>query len=257
MMYLIVCLVALLASCLTFFTGFGLGTLLMPAFALFFAVEVAVAMTAVVHLLNGVFKLLLVGRAVDVRVALRFGLPAIVAAMVGARVLLWLSDLPALYTYEAFDRTFVMTAAKLGVGVLMLVFAIVELAPGTKKLAVDPRYLPLGGVISGFFGGLSGHQGAFRSAFLVRSGLTPASFVATGSAIALLIDLARLSLYLPRLVALDWRATGPLIGAAVAFAFAGALVGARLLKKTTLGGLQFAVSAMLFVIAIGLITGAI
>lgn len=257
MTYVVVCLVALLASCLTFFTGFGLGTLLMPALALFFAVEVAVAMTAVVHLLNGLFKLVLVGRDVDVRVALRFGLPAIAAAMLGARLLLWLSDLPPLHTYGALGRTFVVTPIGLGVGLLMLLFAIVELLPATKKLAVDPRYLPLGGLVSGFFGGLSGHQGAFRSAFLVRSNLSPSSFVATGAAIALVIDLARLSQYLPHLVALDWHENGPLIAAAVACAFAGAFIGSRLLKKVTLKALQLVVSAMLLVIALGLIAGAI
>jgi hypothetical protein len=257
MTYLVVCLIALLASGLTFFTGFGLGTLLMPAFALFFAVEVAVAMTAVVHLLNGIFKLTLVGREVDVRVVLRFGLPAIAAAVVGAEVLLVLAELPPLHTYAAFGRTFVVTPAKLGVGLLMVTFAAVELAPATRKLAIDPRYLPLGGIVSGFFGGLSGHQGAFRSAFLVRCGLGPASFVATGAAIALLIDLARLSLYLPRLLALDWQESGPLLGAAAASAFAGAVIGARLLEKVTMRGLQLAVSVMLVVIAVGLIAGAI
>lgn len=257
MMYLVVGLVALLASGLTFFTGFGLGTLLMPAFALFFAVEVAVAMTALVHLLNGLFKLVLVGREVDLRVAVRFGLPAVAAAMLGAKLLVWLADLPALHTYTALEREFQVTPAGLGVGVLMLLFALVELAPGTKKLAVDPRYLPLGGLVSGFFGGLSGHQGAFRSAFLVRCGLTPARFVATGAAIAVTVDLTRLSVYAPRLLALEWPAHGPLIGAAVACAFSGALLGNRLLKKVTLGALQIVVSVLLFVIGLGLIAGAI
>jgi uncharacterized membrane protein YfcA len=40
--YLVVCFVALLVSALTLFSGFGLGTVLMPAFALFFPVPVAV-----------------------------------------------------------------------------------------------------------------------------------------------------------------------------------------------------------------------
>ena len=43
---LVVCLVALLASGLTFFSGFGLGTLLLPAFALFMPLEQAVAMAS-------------------------------------------------------------------------------------------------------------------------------------------------------------------------------------------------------------------
>ena len=59
MSYLIICTVALLASALTFFSGFDLGTLLLPAFALFFPIEQAVALTAVVHFLNSLFKLAL------------------------------------------------------------------------------------------------------------------------------------------------------------------------------------------------------
>lgn len=255
MSVVVLCLTALLASCLTFFTGFGLGTLLMPVFAVFFPVDLAVAMTAIVHLLNGLFKLALVGRHARLGVVLRFGLPAIVAAFAGARVLLWFSGLPVLHTYELSGRTFEITAAKLGVGALMVLFAAVELAPRTKQLEIDPRYLPLGGVISGFFGGLSGHQGAFRAAFLARSGLDSAGFVATGAVIAAMIDASRLSIYYPRLAALDWDTSGPLIAAAVASAFAGAFVGARLLKKVTIRGVQLAVSCMLFALAVGLMAG--
>ena len=51
--YFVVCGVALLASGLTFFSGFGLGTLLLPAFALFVPVDRAIAVTAIVHFLNG------------------------------------------------------------------------------------------------------------------------------------------------------------------------------------------------------------
>jgi acyl-CoA reductase-like NAD-dependent aldehyde dehydrogenase len=45
---------------------------------------------------------------------------------------------------------------------------------------MPPGYLPVGGLLSGFFGGLSGHQGALRSVFLLRAGLTKESFIATG-----------------------------------------------------------------------------
>ena len=77
MSYLIICTVALLASALTFFSGFGLGTLLLPAFVLFFPIEQAVALTAIVHFLNSLFKLALTGRHADRKVVVRFGLPAI------------------------------------------------------------------------------------------------------------------------------------------------------------------------------------
>ena len=60
MEYILIPIVALLASALTFFSGFGLGTLLLPAFALFFPVDVAIALTAIVHFLNNTFKFVLV-----------------------------------------------------------------------------------------------------------------------------------------------------------------------------------------------------
>jgi len=58
--YVVLCLAALAVSGLTLFSGFGLGTLLMPVFAIFFPIEIAIAMTAIVHLANNIFKLALV-----------------------------------------------------------------------------------------------------------------------------------------------------------------------------------------------------
>lgn len=53
---LLIAVVAAGASLLTFFSGFGLGTMLLPVFLLFFPVDLAIAMTAVVHFLNNIFK---------------------------------------------------------------------------------------------------------------------------------------------------------------------------------------------------------
>ncbi len=73
MEYLFIPLVAALASLLTFFSGFGLGTLLTPIFAIFFPVELAIGLTAIVHFLNGLFKLSLVGRYADKAILFKFG----------------------------------------------------------------------------------------------------------------------------------------------------------------------------------------
>ena len=82
--YLIVCLAALAGSGLTLFSGFGLGTILVPVFGLFFEVEVAIALTAIVHLLNNLFKLTLLGKHANREVLLRFGVPSVLAAFLGA-----------------------------------------------------------------------------------------------------------------------------------------------------------------------------
>lgn len=255
--YLIICLAAFAASGLTLFSGFGLGTLLLPVMVLFFPVDLAIALTAVVHVLNNGFKCWLLGRHADGAVVLKFGLPAILAALLGARLLLYLSDLQPLLHYQVWGREADIMPVKLVVAVLMVVFALLELAPRRAPLALTPRYLPLGGMLSGFFGGLSGHQGALRSAFLIRAGLTKESFIATGVVISLMVDIPRIVMYgatLPGLHLGDYRL---LIAAAVLAAFGGAWLGNRLLTKVTLRLVQLLVALMLLAIAAALGSGLI
>jgi uncharacterized protein len=253
--YAVIVVIACGASALTFFAGFGLGTLLLPAFALFFPVPVAVALTAFVHFLNGLFKLLLVGRRANRSVVLRFGIPAIVAAFAGARLLLWLSDLAPLTSYTLAGEEFVISPVKLVIALLMLGFATAELSGRLQRAAVSPRYLPVGGLVSGFFGGLSGHQGAFRSAFLLRAGLDKDAFVGTGVAIAALIDVTRISVYLSGDMWMHLEAHATIVAVATAAAFLGAYLGNRLLKKITIHAIQITVAMMLIVIALGLGAG--
>ncbi len=255
MSYLVICTVSLLASALTFFSGFGLGTLLLPAFALFFPVERAVALTAVVHFLNGLFKLVLVGRHADRHVVLRFGLPAIAMSFLGASVLVWLSGIAPVLSYSAFGHLVSVTPVKLVVGLVLLLFASLELLPRFRGLSFGASYMPVGGLLSGFFGGLSGMQGALRSAFLSRAGLTKEAFIGTGVVIAFFIDVSRLSIYSASLASESARIDYGLLTAAVLAAFLGAVLGSNYLKRMTLPGVQRIVAVMLFVIALGLVLG--
>ncbi len=255
MEFLVIPLAAFVASTLTLFSGFGLGTLLMPVVAIFFPVEIAIALTAVVHLANNVFKAVLLGRRANSDVFFRFGIPAVAAALLGALLLGRLSGTAPLLEYQALGRTFAITALGLVTGLLILFFVAVESSPRIASAAVDPKWLPLGGVVSGFFGGLSGHQGAFRSMFLLKAGLDKQEFVATGVMIAIAVDLARTGIYGFRFLearsAIDWS----LVGTAALAAFVGAYLGARLLEKVTLAGVRAIVSVLLVMIAFGLMSG--
>jgi uncharacterized protein len=133
---------AFITFILTFFSGFGLGTILTPVFAIFFPIDLDIALTGVVHFCNKLFKIALVGKNTDKTVIIRFGIPAIITSFVGTWFL-----------------------------------------------------LKLGGLLSGFFGGLSGLQGAIRSAFLVKSGLSKEAYIGTAVILACLIDITRLSVY--------------------------------------------------------------
>lgn len=253
--YLIIASAALLTAGLTLFSGFGLGTLFLPVFAVFFPLEVAVALTAIVHLANNLFKLAILGKFADRRTVLRFGLPAIAAAYLGGRLLVWLGELNPLITYHLWGRTLQVMPVKLTIASLMAIFAVLELAPAEGKFSFPLRYLPVGGALSGFFGGLSGHQGALRSAFLLRCGLTKEGFIATGVVIACLVDISRLSVYVGQFLLSDLRRNAGLLLTAIAAAFAGTFLGSRLLGKVTMQGIRILVSALLFAIALGLAAG--
>lgn len=253
----LLCLVAFLVSILTFFSGFGLGTILTPVFMVFFPVDLAIALTGVVHFFNNVFKLLLVGRNADRHVLLRFGLPAVLAAFVGAWLLLNITDLEPLFSYSAFGREFTVYPVKFLVSMLLIIFASMDIIPYFSKLEFGRDKLPLGGVLSGFFGGLSGNQGALRSAFLIRAGLSKEAFVGTAVVVSTFVDMTRLGVYATRFESAGLTDNLPLVTAATLSAIAGAFIGNRLLKKVTMRGLQVTVAVMLIVLSIALGAGLI
>jgi uncharacterized membrane protein YfcA len=257
--YIVVGAVALVAAGLTFFSGFGLGTLLLPAFLPFFAPELAVAATAVVHLANSLFKAALVGRQAHWGVLARFGPTSAAGSLVGAWLLIWLTRVSAtsdLASYTLGPLEAHVTPIRLVVAVLMAAFAIMELVPRLEKWSVDPKWLPLGGLLSGFFGGLSGHQGALRSAFLLRAGLTKDQFIATRVLCAIIVDVTRLIVYTTEFARLgELREHAGLIGAAILAAFTGSFLGLRLVKTVTLRAVRLVVGAALLLMSLALAAG--
>ncbi len=250
-------MVAFLASLLTLFSGFGLGTLLMPVVALFFPLEVAIGITAMVHLANNLFKVALLGKHAVRSVLLRFGAVAVVAAFLGAWVLGRLADSSRVFSFNLFSNEFTTTGLKLVVGGLILTFVLLEFSKRFAAIKLGPKFLPLGGAISGFFGGLSGHQGAFRSMFLLKAGLTKEQFIATGVMVAVMVDIARLLVY-GKQIAIDYQSIDwVLVSAATLSAFVGAYLGKKLLQKITIKTVHLAVSLLLVVVALGLMTGVI
>lgn len=251
----IVCLAAFLTAILTFFSGFGLGTIMTPVFIIFFPVDLAIALTGVVHFFNNLFKLVLVGKNAKKPILIRFGIPAIIAAFAGAWVLLNITDLAPLFSYELAGRTLTVYPLSFIVGLVLLFFAVIELLPFFDKLEFNQSKLPLGGVLSGFFGGLSGHQGALRSAFLIKAGLTKEAFIGTSVVIACFIDFTRLSVYATRFGQAGLVENLTLVVAATLSAIIGAYLGNKLLKKITLKFLQRFVAAMLVLISLAMCAG--
>lgn len=255
--FVVICLTAFAASLLTFFSGFGLGTLLTPVFMVFFPAEAAIALTGVVHFLNNIFKLLLTARTADKQVLLRFGVPAVIAALAGSMLLLQLSHLDPLFHYQAFGKTIEVFPVKFIVAILLIIFASMDLLPYFKKLEFGRDKLSLGGMMSGFFGGLSGNQGALRSAFLIRAGLSKEAFIGTTVVVSTFVDLTRLSVYFSGLSLSGMGENKMIVAAATLSAVTGAFIGNKLLKKVTFGFVQKTVAVMLLLLAVALGAGLI
>lgn len=252
---LIITAASLLASLLTLFCGFGLGTIMLPVFSVFFPAELAVLLTAILHFGNNLFKMALLGRSANRRIVLIFGIPSLFAAFGGAYILTIISDLRFSTEYslpfgsDAEPVQFI-------IGGLIAAFALVEVfTAGFRSHSRSGAGLLLGGLLSGFFGGLSGHQGALRTTFLAGMGLSKHAFVGTGVIIACLVDFARISVYLPGLRASLLEVDLLMMCMALVSAFTGAVIGKRVLGKMELKWLMNLVALLLVVFGILMMTG--
>lgn len=252
---IIISIVSFFTAILTFFSGFGLGTILAPVFAIFFPVDIAIALTGVVHFTNNLFKIALVGSQTNKTVLVKFGIPAILASFAGAWLLIKITNMPTILQYNVFNKQFEITPIKLIIASLLIVFSILEILPSVQKIQFNKNKLILGGLLSGFFGGLSGVQGAIRSAFLIKSGLTKEQYIATGVVIASLVDFTRLSVYASRFTSANLQQNTTLLIMATVSAIAGAYIGKKMLKKVTLHNIQLLVAIMLIIISLALGSG--
>ncbi len=254
-MYFAIAATAFLASVLTFFSGFGLGTILLPVFALFFDLPTAILLTAIVHFLNNVFKFFLVGKKINKKIFLSFGLPSLIAAFAGAWCLKQISSTYYLFSYQLFSQIFSVSLLGLLIGTLMVFFALWEVLPFFKHLSFSENKLMAGGFLSGFFGGLTGHQGALRTAFLMRLKLEKETFIATGIAVACLVDVARMSVYAASVSSGLLHKNYQLLICAVLSAWIGAFIGNKLLKKTTYSFIKWFVLVFMMIIGTLVISG--
>lgn len=262
--YIIIAITVLFGAGLTFFSGFGLGTLMLPVFSLFFDLPIAIGATAIVHFANNIFKFFLVRKDIHIQTFIKFGIPAMIAAIGGSLLLQIVNNEGIITSYAISGRTFNITWLGISIGFLMLFFALFDLNPRLKQIKFGQSWMPIGGVLSGFFGGFSGHQGAFRATFLTKVGLSKESFVATSNAVSLIVDLTRMTFYFGlanvigskghhMLDTVDDHKT--LLIIAIVFAFIGTYFGKKLLGKTTIKSIQILVGCLLILMGFSIGVG--
>lgn len=210
----VVFVVAAVAAAIASVTGFGIGSLLTPTLGLAVGTKIAVAAVSLPHFIGTAIRFWLLRHDVDRTVLLRFGLASAAGGLAGA-LLHSRASTPAL---------------SIIFGSLLIFVAISELSGLSKRLRLHGPVALLGGALSGLLGGLVGNQGGIRSAALLGFDLPKRAFVATATATGLIVDLARLPVYLwteGSSIAAIW----PLTAIATAGVILGTLFGGRLLAR--------------------------
>ncbi len=179
-------LVAIIAGAVAALAGFGVGSLLTPLMAIKTGIGVAVAAVSIPHFLGTAVRFVLGWRDINRRVLRTFGLMSAAGGLAGAL-------LHTLFQNAVLTLIF---------GALMVLAGLLTLTGLSERLRARGPAAMLTGAVSGLLGGLVGHQGGIRSVALLGFNLEARELVATATAVALMVDIARVPVYL----ALQWHA---------------------------------------------------
>jgi uncharacterized protein len=229
---------AVIAGSIAAVAGFGIGSLLTPALAVVVGTKVAVAAVAAPHAVGTAVRLWGLRRSVDRGVLRSFGLASAIGGLGGA--------LLHVFTTSPWLAT--------ALGCLLVLSGSLELTGLSRRLRFRGPWAIAAGLASGAFGGLVGNQGGIRSAALLRFDLSPQALVATATASAILVDAARLPIYLASSgpdIARIW----PTITVLTAGVVAGTLFGAPVLRRLPASSFRRLLAVLLIVLGVMLIAG--
>jgi len=206
---------AFVAGAIASVAGFGIGSVLTPVLSTQLDVRLAIAAVSLPHLAGTFVRFLLVRTHIDRDVLLGFGTASAIGGLTGAAL-----------------QSVVQSAALAVIFGALLVFAGLGSLTGlAQRMRFRGRVAGLiGGALSGLLGGLVGNQGGIRAAALLGFDVERQSFVATATAVALIVDGARIPVYIAtqgRGLASVW----PLIALIAVGAMIGTLGGGWLLRR--------------------------
>lgn len=211
---ILVAVVAVLAGGVASVAGFGIGSLLTPVLSIELGTKLAVALISIPHFIGTGLRLWRLREHVNRKVFIGFGVASAAGGLVGA-----------LFHTEAGSPLLALVF-----GLLLILASTTELTGLARRVELTGAAAWLAGALSGLFGGMVGNQGGIRSAALLGFHLSRHAFVATATAIALAVDVARMPVYF---VAEGGRIIGEwqLLSIAVVGVVVGTLVGERVLGR--------------------------
>jgi uncharacterized membrane protein YfcA len=233
-------LLAVLAGGVAGVAGFGIGSILTPALALAVGTNVAVAVVALPHVAATAVRLWALRRDVDGAVMRTFGVASALGGVAGA------------VGHSVFDSP----VLSLVLGLLLVLAGSLELTGLARRVRLGGSASIAAGALSGLFGGLVGNQGGIRSAALLRFDMSPTALVATATATALLVDAARVPVYLVTNVADVVKMFGTVLLLTVGVVI-GTIGGTPVLRLLPERWFRRSLAVLLITLGLGLVASAI
>lgn len=209
----LVFLIAVVAAAIASVTGFGIGSLLTPTLGMAAGTKIAVAAVSLPHFVGTALRFWMLRGGVDRAVLWRFGVPSAAGGLTGA---LLHSSLASPWLSVVF-------------GILLIFVAASELSGLARRMQFHGSVALIAGLLSGLLGGLVGNQGGIRSGALLGFDMPKQMFVATATAVGLIVDLARMPVYLAT-AGREMYAIWPLMLIATAGVIVGTISGRRVLS---------------------------
>lgn len=232
----IVVVVSIIAGAVASVAGFGIGSLLTPLLAFQYGTKLAVAAVSIPHVIGTVFRFWLIRKHIDKRVLLNFGLFSAAGGLAGALL----------------HKVLTSPILSIVLGIILIFVGVSGLTGIADRMKFDRRISWIAGAASGLLGGLVGNQGGIRSASLLGFDLSRDTFVATATAIALLVDAARVPVYLAT-QSPDMARIWAIIALASAGTVFGTFAGRRILERIPEQIFHRVVSAIVLALGIALL----
>jgi uncharacterized membrane protein YfcA len=232
----LIAVASVIAGAIASVSGFGIGSILTPLLALRVGTKLAVAAVSIPHLIATALRFARIGKHVDKRVFVSFGITSAAGGLLGALL----------------HGRFSSTVLSYILGALLVFAGLMGITGLSKRMRFEGPAAWVAGALSGAFGGLVGNQGGIRSAAMLGMQVSKESFVATATAIALVVDFARMPVYAVmqgRPVLQIW----PVLLLAIIGVVLGTLAGERILKRIPEAVFRRVVSAIILALGVGLI----
>lgn len=232
---LLVAIAAAMAGAIAAVSGFGIGSVLTPLLGYQIGMKLAVAAVSIPHFVGTAFRLWLLRRDIDWQVLRGFGVASALGGLAGALLH---------GVFQSAWLTYVLAS--------LLVFVGVSGLTGlSSRLRFEGTWAWAAGIVSGGLGGLVGNQGGIRAGAMLGMAVDPQAFVATATAIGLMVDLARMPVYVATAGA-DLLRIWPLIALATVGVLAGTALGTVALKRIPKAAFGRVVSLLVLSLGIAL-----